>query len=174
MCELAGETSDGFVCHPTNSHPEILRSVTFPAIEAGRERVGRADPGPRIIAGPQPIMAATAAELETIREARRSELAFLYSTPAYRPQLEMFGFGDLSEALSAMAQRSDWADLHQHMTDEVVEQLVPHATYDALPDVLAEWYGGLCDGIVLTIPDDATLETFGSLVERCKDITPRA
>jgi probable F420-dependent oxidoreductase len=174
MCELAGETSDGFVCHPTNSHPEILRSVTFPAIEAGRERVGRTDPGPRIIAGPQPIMAATEAELETVREARRSELAFLYSTPAYKPQLEMFGLGDLSEALSAMAQRSDWADLHRHMTDEVIEQLVPHATYDALPDVLAEWYGGLCDGIVLTIPDDATSETFGSLVERCKEISPPA
>ena len=103
----------------------------------------------------------------------RQELAFLYSTPAYRPQLEMFGLGDLSEALSAMAQRSDWADLHRYMTDEVIEQLVPHATYDALPDVLAEWYGGLCDGIVLTIPDDATLETFGSLVERCKEIAPR-
>jgi hypothetical protein len=73
-----------------------------------------------------------------------------------------------------MAQRSDWADLHQHMTDEVIEQLVPHATYDALPDVLAEWYGGLCDGIVLTIPDDATSETFGSLVERCKEISPPA
>ena len=119
-------------------------------------------------------MAATEAELETVREARRSELAFLYSTPAYKPQLEMFGLGDLSEALSAMAQRSDWADLHQHMTDEVIEQLVPHAAYDALPDVLAEWYGGLCDGIVLTIPDDAESTNFRTLVERCQAIAPRA
>jgi len=173
MCELAGETSDGFVCHPTNSHPAVLRSTTLPAILAGRDRVGRADPGPRIVAGPQPIMAATDAELAAVRDARRQELAFLYSTPAYRPQLEMFGLGDLSDALSAMAQRSDWADLHRHMTDEVIEQLVPHATYEALPDVLAEWYGGLCDGIVLTIPDDAKVETFRSLVERCQAIAPR-
>ena len=174
MCELAGETSDGFVCHPTNSHPEVLRSTTLPAIAAGRDRVGRADPGPRIIAGPQPIMAATDAELATVRDARRQELAFLYSTPAYRPQLEMFGLGELGDALSGMAQRSDWGDLDRHLTDEAIEQLVPHGTYDALPDVLDEWYAGLCDGIVLTIPDDAESTTFRAMVERCKAIAPRA
>src|SRR5688572_8802335 len=170
MCELAGETSDGFVCHPTNSHPEVLRSSTVPAIETGRARAGRTDNGPRIIAGPQPIMAATDVELNAVRDARRSELAFLYSTPAYRPQLEQFGLGALSDALSEMAQRSDWGDLEQHMTDEAIEQLVPHGTYAELPDVLAEWYGGLCDGIVLTIPDDAESEPFGALVQRCKAI----
>ena len=174
MCELAGETSDGFVCHPTNSHPEILRSSILPAIAVGQERSGRPDGGPRIIAGPQPIMAATEADLKAVRDARRSELAFLYSTPAYRPQLEMFGLGALSEALSEMAQRSDWGDLEQHLTDEAIEQLVPHGTYADLPDVLAEWYGGLCDGIVLTIPDDAESETFGALVERCKAIPTRS
>jgi probable F420-dependent oxidoreductase len=174
MCELAGETSDGFVCHPTNSHPEVLRSSILPAIDVGRERAGRPDGVPRIIAGPQPIMATTDAELEAVRETRRPELAFLYSTPAYRPQLEMFGLGALGEALSEMAQRDDWADLHRHLTDEAIEQLVPQATYDDLPDVLADWYAGLCDGIVLTIPDDADAMTFQALVERCKDIAPRA
>jgi hypothetical protein len=119
-------------------------------------------------------MAATDAELKTVRDGRRSELAFLYSTPAYRPQLELFGLGALSEALPEMAQRSDWGDLERHMTDDIIEQLVPQATYDALPDVLAEWYGGLCDGIVLTIPDDANPETFGAIVERCQAIPPRA
>jgi probable F420-dependent oxidoreductase len=173
MCELAGETSDGFVCHPTNSHPELLRSSILPAIEAGRARVERADPGPRVIAGPQPIMAATDAELETVRDGRRQELAFLYSTPAYRPQLEMFGLGDLGDALSQMAQRDDWGDLERYLTDEAIEQLVPHATYDALPDVLAEWYAGLCDGIVLTIPDDAEAQGFRTAVEHCQAIAPR-
>jgi hypothetical protein len=60
------------------------------------------------------------------------------------------------------------------LTDEVIDQLVPHATYDALLDVLAEWYAGLCDGIVLTIPDDAKVGTFRPLVERCQAIAPRA
>ncbi len=173
MCELAGETSDGFVCHPTNSHPAVLRSSILPAIDTGRERAGRADGGPRIIAGPQPITASTEAELAEVRDARRSELAFLYSTPAYRPQLEMFGLGELGEALSGMAQRSDWADLEQHLTDDAIQQLVPHGTYDELPDVLAEWYGGLSDGIVLTLPDDAESPEFRAAVARCRAIPAR-
>jgi hypothetical protein len=86
----------------------------------------------------------------------------------------MFGLGALGDALSQMAQRSDWDDLHRHLTDEVIDQLVPHATYDALPDVLSTWYAGLCDGIVLTIPDDAETTTFKALVDRCKAIAPRA
>ena len=174
MCELAGEVSDGFVCHPTNSHPDVLRSSILPAIETGRERASRTDDGPRIIAGPQPIMAATEAELAAVRDGRRQELAFLYSTPAYRPQLEMFGLGELGDALSGMAKRDEWDDLDRHMTDEVIAQLVPQATYEALPDVLSEWYGGLCDGLVLTIPDDASAETFRPLVERCQAIPSRA
>ncbi len=31
MCMLAGALADGFVCHPTNSHPQILRMQTLPA-----------------------------------------------------------------------------------------------------------------------------------------------
>ena len=174
MCELAGEVSDGFVCHPTNSHPDVLTSSIMPAIEAGRERAGRTDGGPHVIAGPQPIMAATEAELKTVRDGRRHELAFLYSTPAYRQQLEMFGLGELGEVLSQMAKRDEWDELEQHMTDEVIGQLVPQATYDALPETLEEWYAGLVDGIVLTIPDDAESSSFEAIVERCKAIAPRS
>jgi hypothetical protein len=86
----------------------------------------------------------------------------------------MFGLGTLGEALSGMAQADDWGDLGRHMTDEVIEQLVPQATYNALPDVLAEWYAGQCDGLVLTIPDDVEPATIQTLVERCRAIAPRA
>ena len=41
------------------------------------------------------------------------------------------------------------------MTDELMDELVPHCTYADLPQVLAERYSGLCDGIVLALPADA-------------------
>lgn len=171
MCELAGEVSDGFVCHPTNSHPDVLRASILPAIETGRARVGREE-APRIVAGPQPITAPTDSELASARDARRSELAFLYSTPAYRQQLELFGLGDLGDTLSDMAHRSDWDGLEQHLTDDVVDRLVPQATHDDLPDLLAEWFSGLCDGIVLAMPDGVGDEQ-ASLIERCRAIPGR-
>lgn len=171
MCRLAGETSDGFVCHPTNSHPTMIRASILPALAEGRERAGRAGTGPALVVGPQPITAATTAGLAQARDRRRAELAFLYSTPAYRPQLGLFGLGDLGEALSAMAQRSDWSELARHVTDEVVAQLLPQGTYDELPTVLAEWYAGLCDGIVLGLPQDtADEDAVGRLVTACRRI----
>lgn len=170
MCELAGRLSDGFVCHPTNSHPEVIRSTIEPALAAGREASGRTDGGPRLLAGPQPIMAATAGGLRAVRDSRRSELAFLYSTPAYRTQLETFGLGELGATLSDMASRGDWSGLEDHLTDEVIDLLVPQGTFDTLPDVLAQWYAGVCDGIVLGIPETADDAALTALVQRCREI----
>jgi probable F420-dependent oxidoreductase len=171
MCALAGEVSDGFVCHPTNSHPRVLTESILPAIEEGRASVDRGDSGPLIVAGPQPVMAATAGGLEQAREARRPELAFLYSTPAYRPQLELFGLGDLGATLSDMAQRNDWSGLASHLTDDVLEVLVPQGTYDELPEVLEQWYAGLCHGIVLAVPPEAFADDgYRALVDRCRSI----
>lgn len=170
MCALAGEVSDGFVCHPTNSHPRVIRDSILPALEEGRLKAGRSA-GPVVVAGPQPIMAATEQGLEQAREVRRSELAFLYSTPAYLPQLELFGLGELGTSLSEMARREDWSQLSGHLTDEVLDVLVPQGTHEELPTVLNQWYAGICGGIVLAIPVEAAdHDAFRELVERIRTI----
>lgn len=169
MTTMAGRLADGFVAHPTSSHPRMLETHTQPALDAGAAVAGRA--APRVVAGPQPLMAATEAGLALARDARRSELAFLYSTPAYRRQLDAFDLGDIGEALSAMAQRGDWQDLPHHLTDDVLELLVPQGTYEQIPTVLEQWYAGRCHGLVLALPaardDDDAL---GATVARCREI----
>ena len=171
MCVLAGERADGFVCHPTNSHPRTLRERILPAVAEGAARAGRSDGGPALVVGPQPITAPTRAELAAVREARRSELAFLYSTPAYHPQLEQFGLHDLGPALTEMVRRSDWSDLAGQLSDDVVDLLVPQGDYTELPDVLADWYAGLCDGIVLAVPEDTGHDAkLAELVAGCREI----
>ena len=153
MCAMAGELADGFVCHPTNSHPVVLKSRTLPALAEGAARAGRTEQL-AVVANPHVMAAATSDAVDALREQRRSELAFLYSTPAYRRQLEDFGLADLGAALSAMAQRSEWDDLPTVLTDEVMSQLVPQGTYDEIPAVLTQWYSGLCSGINLPVPAD--------------------
>jgi probable F420-dependent oxidoreductase len=171
MCVLAGELSDGFVCHPTNSHPLILTSRTLPSITEGAWGALRNTPAPAVVANPQPMMAATRDALDALREPRRSELAFLYSTPAYRRQLEYFGFGEIGETLSDMARRSEWSDLPKHLTDDVMNRVVPQGTYQEIPIVLADWYSGLCTGLSLPVPaDDEHDDRLAELVERCKAI----
>nr|WP_261879965.1 LLM class flavin-dependent oxidoreductase [Mycobacterium marinum] len=175
MCNLAGELSDGFVCHPTNSHPRVLRASTLPALAQGAAIAQRADGGPAVVTNPQPMMAATHDGVERLREPRRAELAFLYSTPAYRRQLEYFGLEDVGLALSEMAHRADWTDLAGHLTDEVMDLVVPQGSYPEIPDILAEWYSGVCSGISLSVPGDAEDDaSLAELVGRCKHIEPAA
>lgn len=145
MVAMAGAVADGFVCHPTSSHPDVLRADVLPVLGGG----------PKVVAGPQPLMAATTDELAAVRGARRTELAFLYSTPAYQRQLELLGL----------------AGQGQHLTDDVLARLVPQGIYDEIPAVLDEWYAGLCDGLVLAVPDHpADDEALRTLVGRCQEI----
>jgi alkanesulfonate monooxygenase SsuD/methylene tetrahydromethanopterin reductase-like flavin-dependent oxidoreductase (luciferase family) len=171
MCVLAGELSDGFVCHPPNSHPLILKSGTLPSIAEGAAGALRGTQVPAVVANPQPMMAATRDALDALREPRHSELVFLYSTPAYRRQLEYFGFEEVGEALSEMARRSSWSDLPKHLTDEVMNPVVPQGTFEEMPTALTEWYSGLCTGLSLPVPaDDEHDDHLTELVERCKAI----
>lgn len=173
MSVMAGELADGFVCHPTNSHPLILTNRTLPALDDGA--AARGERTVAVVANPQPLMAATEEAVVALRDSRRSELAFLYSTPAYRRQLEDFGLSEVGDALSAMAQRDQWDDMPALFTDDVLNRLVPQGTYDVIPDVLAAWYSRLCTGITLSVPaDGAHDDDLAALVRRCRQIPPRS
>ncbi len=171
MCVMAGELADGFVCHPTTSHPVVLRAHTLSALAEGASHADRRGRPLAVIANPQPMMAATHHGVEALREARRSELAFLYSTPAYRRQLEYFGLGELGPTLTAMAKRGEWDDLARHLTDDVMDHIVPQGTYDEIGDVLTEWYSGLCTGMTLQPSADAEDdEQLARLIDTCRQI----
>ena len=159
MVRMAGEMADGFVCHPTNSHPAVLRAHTLPAL---------GERPPAGVANPQPLINPTPAA----RDRRRSELAFLYSTPAYRRQLEHFGLAELGATLSAMAQRAEWQQMGAQFTDDVLVRLVPQGAIDEIPDVLAQWYAGLVDGLTLTV-SDVDDKQLRNLVQRCRQIPTR-
>lgn len=168
MCTMAGEVSDGFVCHPTSSHPDIVAARIRPWLADGAASAHRAIPA--IVVNPQVITGATEAELNVARERRRTELAFLYSTPAYRPQLEILGFGALAQQLNELARRSEWSDMAQLLTDDVLNAIVPQGTYQQIPAIVQSWYGGRCDGVCLPVPADGADDEFANLVQRTKEL----
>ena len=100
-CALAGAVADGFVSHPTNSNPRYLRETCLPALAEGARCGG---PGPAPASGSRPssgrrvITGATADAVLAERERQRRLLAFLYSTPAYAPTLELYGWAELGPA----------------------------------------------------------------------------
>jgi alkanesulfonate monooxygenase SsuD/methylene tetrahydromethanopterin reductase-like flavin-dependent oxidoreductase (luciferase family) len=166
-CALAGAVADGFVSHPTNSNPRYLRETCLPALAEGARSAGRdleAD-GFETVVGTSVITGATAAAVERERERQRRLLAFLYSTPAYAPTLELYGWDDLGPRLRELVRRERWADLGEVLSDEVLDTLVPAASFEELPGVLVQRFAGLGQGITVSVPaDQADDEGFAGVV----------
>ena len=152
ICALGGSHADGFVTHPTNSNPRYLREFCLPRLDAAAAAAGR--PRPRVVTGSMFVTGPTAADVDASREHHRAILAFLYTTPAYRRSLVLFGWGELGERLQRMTREGRWDQLSTLMTDEVVDAIVPQGTWDDLPAVVHQWFGGLVDGVMLPVPAD--------------------
>jgi probable F420-dependent oxidoreductase len=164
---LAGAVADGFVSHPTNSNPRYLRETCLPALAEGARAAGRdlADAGFETVIGTSVITGATLHAVEKERERQRRLLAFLYSTPAYAPTLELYGWEDIGPRLRDLIRHDRWDDLAGILSDEVLDTLVPGATFDELPALLRDRFGGLGQGIVVSPPPDSgDDDAFGSVV----------
>jgi probable F420-dependent oxidoreductase len=169
---LAGEVAEWFVTHPTNSHPRFLRDRALPRLAEGINSAQRVANDVHVAIAIPYITGPTQVSVDQSREAQRAVLGFLYSTPAYRRTLELFGWDDLGARLQAMTRSGDWSQLGQLMTDEVLDALIPSGTWEELPSVIDEWFGGLVDAVLIQ-PSDTYDDEFSQLIQRVKLIESR-
>lgn len=154
MCQLAGELASGFMAHSTNSHPRYIRERCLPSLAEGARAAGRDVTSIPIVAGSCFVTGRDGDELAEHRQAQRRKFAFLYSTPAYRPTLELCGFPGLQDELRRLVRSGDWDALGSVVSDEVLDEIQPSATYDELPALVTRRLSGLVSGFVLPPPDD--------------------
>lgn len=155
ICRLAGELASGFVTHPTNSNPRYLDAICLPGIAAGAARAGRSVFDIALVVGTPLITGADAAAVAVERERQRGLLAFLYSTPAYRRTLELYGWAGVGERLQQMTHENRWDAMAALITDDMLDELVPQATYAELPAVLEARLGSVAQGVIVPPPADA-------------------
>ncbi|WP_394614342.1 TIGR03617 family F420-dependent LLM class oxidoreductase [Lentzea sp. JNUCC 0626] len=134
MTEVAGEVADGFLCHNFTTE-RYLREVTLPALARGREKAGKSLEGFEI-SGP----VFTATNDEEIADVKR-QIAFYGSTPAYKPVLDLHGWGALHEELHRMSRRQQWAEMSELITDEVLAEFCVLGTPDTVTASLLDRYG---------------------------------
>jgi probable F420-dependent oxidoreductase len=154
MTELVGRVADGIMTHPTNASPRFLREVTLPTMAKGAERAGREAKELELLAGPMVITGATEEELAAQRAYVREMLTFLYSTPAYWPSLDLYGWREVGERLHALTREQRWDDLRGAIDDEMLAVLAPEAPYDEIAARLRRDYGGLATRINFPVPPD--------------------
>ncbi len=154
MTRMVGRIADGMITHPTNSPPEYIAQVCLPRLQAGFEQAGRSGDDFKLLLGP---LVATGVDDEAVAaewEKQRSMLGFLYSTPAYWPSLELFGWQHVGQQLLDLTRAGNWAGMADVLSDEMLEKYVPRGRYDEIAGSLREKYGGLTQRITFPMPAD--------------------
>lgn len=146
LAKLAGELCQGFHVHPFHT-PRYLKETLLPAIEEGASKNGRQRMDVMVTVS---VFAATEPQE---REFCRQQVAFYASTPSYRSVLELHGWGEIGEKLSALAARGQWAEMPALVNDEMLAAFLTEAdTPDALAAALKERYASLADRLTLYLP----------------------
>lgn len=149
MCRLAGELADGLITHPTNSNPRYLNEVCLPNLRVGAARAGRDLAAFEVVTVVTLVAGASEEELARERGRHRRLLAFLYSTPAYRNTLELYGIEELGGRLREVVREQRWDDLAGLIPDGLLNELLVVGRYEELGSLLAERFAGLADGLLL-------------------------
>jgi probable F420-dependent oxidoreductase len=166
MTRMVGAIADGMITHPTNTPPEYIRDVCLPRLQAGFERTSRDSSEFRLVLGPLAATGKSESEVAANWEKQRSMLGFLYSTPAYWPSLELFGWQDKGQQLLDLTREGRWEQMAEVVTDEMLERFVPRGTYDEIAEVYLERYGDLTKRITFPMPDDPADDTLAAAVIR--------
>jgi probable F420-dependent oxidoreductase len=163
MAEVAGEAGDGLLVHPFTT-ARYLREISLPALERGAARAGKTR-GDLTVALPGFVVTgATEHEMAAHAKAAKAQLAFYGSTPAYRPVLELHGWGELQSELHARSKRGEWTEMGELVDDEVLAAFAVVAPPERVADAVLERWGGLVDrfGFYGALPDAATREVIAA------------
>jgi len=151
MTEVAGEVCDGFICHGFTTE-KYLREVTIPALERGRAKAGKTMDGFEIV-GPSFVVTGTnEAELERAAAGTRQQIAFYGSTPAYRPVLDLHGWGDLQDRLNTLSKQGQWVEMGKLINDEILNTFAVVGEPESIAPELHHRYGDVIERISFYTP----------------------
>jgi probable F420-dependent oxidoreductase len=144
MTEVAGEVADGVLAHGFTTE-RYLREVTVPALERGlatsqrtRAEIAISYPGMIVTAEDEAAFVAAAKAVKT-------QLAFYGSTPAYRPVLELHGWGDLQGDLNTLAKRGAWDEMAGLIDDDILNTFAVVGPLDEIAPEVLRRFSGLVD-----------------------------
>ena len=162
MTEVAGEVADGVIVHAFTTR-KYIDEVTLPALERGLAAGGQSRADFQIAC---PLFVVTGDDekaWEASRTAVCKQIAFYGSTPAYRPVLDIHGWGGLQSDLNALSKRGEWDEMGARITDEILEQFAIVAAPGEVPGLLKKRYGDVIDRVLATFSASNRAEALATL-----------
>ncbi len=164
MTEAAGEVADGVLCHGFSTE-RYMREATLPALQRGAEKAGRSLDGFEITAPAFVVARDSDEEIAEGIDFVKQQIAFYGSTPAYRPVLELHGWGELQDELKAATKRGEWDTMKEMIDDDVLHTFAVIGTPEEAFAEVRKRYGDICTRITFALPPEHEPDRWAPLFE---------
>ncbi len=168
MTEVAGEAGDGMIVHGFTTH-RYLREVTIPALERGAAKAGKTRKD-LTVAYPGFVVTGEGEQFEAAKTATKRQIAFYGSTPAYRPVLELHGWGEVGDELNIMSKRGEWEAMGERITDEMLDAFAIVAPIEEVPALVGERVGDLIDRFSFYAPYRMEQDKLSEVLAKFKEL----
>lgn len=159
MVALAAEVADGLMAHPTNTSPRYVQQKLKPNLLLGTHKAGKQVADVKLMLATQIAVGLTDEAVARQREKQRELMAFLYSTPAYWPSLELLGLQQgeegLGRQLQLLTRENKWKEMIKLIDDDLLDKVIVSGRYDQIADKLKQHYQGVSDWITFPVPEHA-------------------
>jgi probable F420-dependent oxidoreductase len=144
MTKVAAQVADGMIMHPFSSET-YMREVTIPAITDGLRETGRTMEDFDLDYAPMIATGRTDAAIERAIEVVRDRIAFYGCTVAYKPVLDIHGWGALQDELITLNRQHRTRDMTALISDEILETIAIVGAPEQVIDTMKKRFGGLID-----------------------------
>jgi probable F420-dependent oxidoreductase len=157
LTRATAEHADGLLVMPFGNK-RFLHEVTMPAVREGLAAAGKPREGFAVI--PEIIVS-----VGDDHSAARRLLGFYGSTPAYRPVLDIHGWGDLQPELNALSKQGRWQEMGRLIDDEVLHTIAACGTVGEVAAHIRDRVDGISDQVCLYQPGPIAPEMLGEIVD---------
>lgn len=167
MTEVVGETCDGMLCHGFTTE-RYLREVTLPALDRGLEKASKSRSDLELSLPSFVVTGTNEEEMAASAKGVRQQIAFYGSTPAYRPVLDLHGWGGLQEELNTLSKQGEWVKMGEMITDDMLHTFAVVGEPTKLASELLARYGDVVDRISFYAPYKSEPDTWLPVIDALK------
>ena len=160
LTKATAQHADGLLVMPFGNK-KFLHEVTMAAVDEGLAAGGRTRADLAIV--PEIIVS-----VGEDHDATRKLLAFYGSTPAYKPVLDIHGWGDLQPELNALSKQGRWAEMGALIDDDVLHTIAACGTPAQVAAHIRDRVEGISDRICIYQPGPIEVQLLAQIVDELR------
>jgi probable F420-dependent oxidoreductase len=161
LTRAMAEVADGLLIMPFGSK-RFLHEATMPIVDEGLAASGRGRDSFAIV--PEIIVSVDSGK-DPDHAATRQLLAFYGSTPAYRPVLDVHGWGDLQPELNALSKQGRWQEMGALIDDDVLHTIAACGTPAQVAAHVTDRVAGIADEVCIYQPGPIAVDALAQIVD---------